>query len=35
MRETGASHPERDVVGSLPLVVAEMRGNSKPNKLLS
>ena len=35
MRETGASHPERDVVGSLRLIVAEMVSNSKPKKLLS
>ena len=35
MRETGASHPECDVVGSLVLVVEEMVINSKPKKLLS
>ena len=35
MRETGASRPERDVVGSLPFIVAEVGRNIKAKKLLS
>jgi hypothetical protein len=35
MRETGASRPERDVVGSLPFIVAVVDRNLKAKKLLS
>ncbi len=35
IRETGASHPERDLVGSLPVNVANIDRNFKPKKLLS
>ena len=35
MRETGASRPERDVVGSLPFLVAVVDRNFKAKKLLS
>ena len=35
MRETGASRPERDVVGSLSFIVAEVDRNIKAKKLLS
>jgi len=35
MRETGASRPERDVVGSLPMMVAPVGRNLKAKKLLS
>ena len=35
MRETGASRPERDVVGSLPFLVAVVDRNLKAKKLLS
>ena len=35
MRETGASRPERNVVGSLPFIVAVVDRNLKAKKLLS